>query len=84
MNEWMKLKLNFNLFGIGPNNKVDSLDRNQWTDSMDTYWTNIIKHADSLSEGILQDATDNVSLIKGHMPRKIEWLQQGLIFTSFD
>jgi len=82
--EWINLKINFDLFGIDPNNKADSLDRKRWTDAMDTYWSNIINHANSLSEGISRDAKDDVSLIKRHMPRKLEWLQQGLIFTSFD
>lgn len=83
-NEWMKLKIDFNHFGIDPDNEADSSDRKKWTDSMDTYWTNIIKHAKSIADGVPDNARDDISLIKLYMPRKLSWLQKGYILTTYD
>lgn len=83
-NFWMKLKINFDHFGIDPENEADSSDRKQWTDSMNTYWTDIIKHAQSIAKEVPSDAEDDISMIKLYMPAKLVWLQKGLIFRNFD
>jgi len=66
----MKLKINFNHFSIDSNNEANLLDRKQWTDSMNTYWTNIIRYAKSISKRISLDVEDNINLnlIKLYMP----------------